>query len=121
MKILFVCTVNKCRSPTAEWLYAKNQEHEVDSAGVDKDANTVVDQEVLLWADWIFVFERMHRNKIRKIAPSIYGKLKIECLYIPDEYEFMNGVLITMLANKLTPYLGPPARTGNSIDLEDRI
>ena len=38
MKILFVCTQNACRSPTAEWLYAENPEHQVASAGVAPDA-----------------------------------------------------------------------------------
>jgi predicted protein tyrosine phosphatase len=44
------------------------------------------------------------------IAPGLYGKLRIECLYVPDDYEFRNPLLLTILAHKLTPYLGPPAR-----------
>jgi predicted protein tyrosine phosphatase len=63
MRALFVCTVNRCRSPTAEWLYGCNPEHMVASAGVDRSAATVVDAELLQWAERIFVFERMHRNR----------------------------------------------------------
>jgi predicted protein tyrosine phosphatase len=43
MKILFVCTQNACRSPTAEWLYAENPEHQVASAGVAPDAEIPLD------------------------------------------------------------------------------
>ena len=115
MKILFVCTQNKCRSPTAEWMYSRNSEHSVASAGVATDAENPIDRDMLAWADRIFFFERQHRSKIRKFAPDLYGKLKIECLYVPDEYEYKNPQLITLLEYKLVQHLGVPLNRASDL------
>jgi predicted protein tyrosine phosphatase len=109
--ILFVCSKNQCRSPTAEWLYGKNDDLSVSSAGTDSNSNNVASIDDLRWANQIFVFERSHRNKIRSIDRRFYDSLKIECLYIPDDYAYMDITLLYILCEKLTPYLGAPVRT----------
>jgi predicted protein tyrosine phosphatase len=44
--------------------------------------------------------ERHHRSTIRKKFPDIYNSKKIVCLYIPDEYDFMQPELITILKQR---------------------
>ncbi len=65
-KILFVCSQNRLRSPTAEQVFASRPDMEVDSAGTNHDADTPLTAELVEWADMIFVMERTHRNKLQK-------------------------------------------------------
>lgn len=97
MNILFVCTINKMRSLTAETIYLKDDRFQVKSAGTDKGATTYISRDLLEWADYIIVMEKEHRNKIRKIYPDLYLKKRIICLYIPDEYNYMDDQLIELL------------------------
>ena len=100
-KILFVCTVNRMRSATAHKNYESDQRCDIQSAGTDKTANTVLTLELLSWADSIVVMETHHRNHIRKYYPEIYKNKKIVCLYIPDEYDYMQTELIGILKYKI--------------------
>lgn len=101
LKLLFVCTVNRMRSATADNIFKQDKRFEVRSAGTDKTANTVLSQEILSWADSIIVMERHHRNHIRKHFPDVYQNKKIVCLYIPDDYDYMQPELIEMLQAKV--------------------
>lgn len=100
LKILFVCTINRMRSATAHRMYETDERFEVKSAGTDKSAHTVISLELLEWADAIVVMERYHRNAIRKHFADIYASKKIVCLYIPDNYDFMDPELIDILSAK---------------------
>ena len=100
IKVLFVCTVNRMRSATAHKIYEDDVRLEVKSAGTDKSASTVVSLELLDWADAIVVMEKHHRNTIRQRFPDIYKNKKIVCLYIPDDYDFMQDELIGLLKDK---------------------
>ncbi len=73
---------------------------EILSAGTDKNANTVLTPELLNWADTVIVMEKHHRNTIQKKYREIYNNKRIVCLYIPDEYDFMQPELITILKTK---------------------
>lgn len=101
LKILFVCTVNRMRSATAHKMYETDNRFEIKSAGTDKTANTVLSEEILNWSDSIIVMEKYHRNHIRKYFPNIYKNKKIVCLYIPDEYDYMQTELIKILKDKV--------------------
>ena len=101
LKILFVCTVNRMRSATAHKIFQSDQRFEVDSAGIDKSASTVLEPEHLEWADVIIVMEKYHRSFIRHTYPEYYNKKKIVCLYIPDDFNFMQPELIAILKNKV--------------------
>lgn len=96
-KILFVCTVNRMRSLTAEKLYEHDQRFVVKSAGTDPSARVCLSEELLVWADGIVVMEKHHRNFIRKRFPLLYENKRIVCLYIEDEYEFMQQELVVLL------------------------
>ena len=60
-KVLFVCSQNKLRSPTAEQVFASRTDLEVDSAGTNQDAENPLTGELVSWADVIFVMEKTYR------------------------------------------------------------
>jgi predicted protein tyrosine phosphatase len=100
MKVLFVCTVNRMRSATAHKIYEGDSRFEVKSAGTDRTANTVLTEELLNWADAVVVMEKSHRSFIRNNHFKIYNSKKIVCLYIPDDYDYMQAELISILKDK---------------------
>lgn len=65
-KVLFVCSQNRLRSPTAEQIFSTRTDIEVASAGTNKDAETPLIGEMVAWADIIFVMEKEHRNKLQR-------------------------------------------------------
>lgn len=74
MTVLFVCTQNRLRSPTAEQVFADWPGVETMSAGLGNEAATPVSPELLAWADTIFVMEPalvalLHR-KVPPYLPS---------------------------------------------------
>ena len=101
LKILFVCTINRMRSATAHTVFQNDHRFEVKSAGTDKTANIVLSEDLLNWADSIIVMEKHHRNYIRSKFPRVYDNKSIVCLYIEDEYEYMQPELISILKDRL--------------------
>lgn len=105
-KLLFVCSQNRLRSPTAEAVFSEYEGLEVDSAGVDREAEVPLYGEAIQWADIIFVMEKSHRSKLsKKLQPWLKGK-RVICLDIPDEYEYMEPALVELLKKKVLPLLG---------------
>ncbi|MGL5806151.1 MAG: low molecular weight protein tyrosine phosphatase family protein [Xenococcaceae cyanobacterium] len=105
-KLLFICSQNRLRSPTAETIFSEYKGLEVTSAGLDRGAEMPLCSEDILWADLIFVMEKSHRRKLsQKFQPWLKGK-RVICLDIPDEYEYMQPALIELLKKKVLPLLG---------------
>lgn len=105
LKVLFVCDANRLRSPTAEAIFTGRPDFDVKSAGLAKQATVPLTIELLEWADLIFVMEKRHRNIIQSRFKEIYQRKRIICLYIPDDFEFMDPELIVLLEQRVTPYL----------------
>ena len=104
VRVLFICSRNKLRSPTAQDLFA-GPGVETDSAGPAPDADCVLSAEQVEWADLVFVMEKQHRAKLRqRFAASLQGK-KVVCLDIPDRYQFMQPELVTLLQQKVGLHL----------------
>jgi predicted protein tyrosine phosphatase len=114
-RILFVCSQNKLRSPTAEAIFANHPGIEVDSAGLNHDAISPLSPEQIAWADLILVMERSHLTRLnRKFRSHLRGK-QVAVLAIPDRYEYMEGELIALLMQKCARYIPSvvsPGRTG---------
>jgi predicted protein tyrosine phosphatase len=105
MNILFICSRNIWRSPTAETIYKSRQEHNVRSAGTEPSARVRVSAKSIMWADIIFVMEKKHKQRLLdKFATEIAGKT-IVILDIEDEYGFMDEELIDMIKLSVDPYL----------------
>jgi predicted protein tyrosine phosphatase len=84
-KILFVCGANIDRSPTAEKLFNNVVEGlEVKSAGTFESAVNPLTEELIEWADEIYVMQMIHRYAIRKMMPSALRKVRV--LGIQDVY-----------------------------------
>ncbi|URW75952.1 low molecular weight protein tyrosine phosphatase family protein [Sphingomonas donggukensis] len=103
--ILFVCSQNRLRSPTAEQVFADFPGIEVSSAGTNNDAENPLTHELVAWADLIVVMERTHRAKVRtRFRSALHGK-RIVCLDIPDDYRFMDPDLIGLLRARMARHL----------------
>jgi predicted protein tyrosine phosphatase len=103
--ILFLCSQNKLRSPTAEAVFAGHPSVDVDSAGLNNDAEVPLSEEQVEWADLILVMETTHRNRLnRKFGKSLVGK-RVVVLNIPDDYDYMDPVLIKLLKQRCAPYI----------------
>jgi len=104
-KVLFICSQNRLRSPTAEQVFSSWRGLEVSSAGTNNDAENPLTAELVEWADLIFVMEREHRNKLqKKYRASLNGK-RVICLGIPDDYEYMDPHLVRLLQAKVPQFL----------------
>src|SRR5262245_48762357 len=103
--ILFVCSQNKLRSPTAEAIFADHPQIDVDSAGLNHDAIVPLSPEQVEWADLILVMEKSHRNKLaRKFRKHLAGK-RVVVLDIPDNYDYMDPVLVGLIKRRCAPFI----------------
>ena len=104
-RILFICSQNKLRSPTAEAIFADHPKIEVDSAGLNHDAEVPLSEEQIEWADLIIVMEKAHRSRLnQKFKAALAGK-RIAVLNIPDNYDFMDPDLISLLKSRCANYI----------------
>lgn len=105
MNVLFICSRNRLRSPTAEQVFAGWPGIETASAGTERDADNPVTPELLAWADIVFVMERRHRSKLSaKFRSHLDGK-RVICLSIPDDYDYMDPELVRLLCTVVPPHL----------------
>lgn len=103
--VLFVCSQNRLRSPTAEQIFSKRHDIEVSSAGTNNDADNPLNRELVEWADIIFVMEKAHLNKLRQRFRSALKDTRMICLDIPDRYQFMDPELVRLLEAKVSRHL----------------
>jgi predicted protein tyrosine phosphatase len=92
-RVLFVCTANQQRSPTAEAIYRDDPRFEVRSAGTHTLANRQVTQDQVRWADLIVVMEERHARAIESSFREELGETPVLVLGIPDVYGYMDRTL----------------------------
>lgn len=105
IKLLFICSRNQWRSPTAEALFANNSQYEARSAGTANGARVKVTAAHLNWADMIFCMERKHADILSETFPVELEGKQLITLRIPDEYSFMDPILIDTLQTELSDWL----------------
>ncbi len=105
-KLLFVCSRNRWRSPTAEALFKNHPRFAARSAGTESGARIKVTACHLGWADVIFCMERKHADRLRERFPEELADKPLITLRIPDDYSFMQPELISLLQAALEPHLG---------------
>ena len=103
-RVLFVCSQNKLRSPTAESVFSGRPGFEVASAGTDPAADVPISSELIEWADVIFVMEKSHRSRIQRHFKPLLKNKRVVVLNIPDEFEYMDPELKKILEAKLGSY-----------------
>ena len=101
MNILFICSGNKLRSPTAEKVF-KSDTINTKSAGTSKKAKKVVDSKDIKWANTIYVMEEKHKQRLMAYFPDSVKFKEIIVLNIPDNYKYMDRELIKILKDKIS-------------------
>ena len=105
LRILFVCSQNTLRSPTAEQVFAGHPGTECASAGTNNDAETPLTAELVEWTQVIVAMEKQHRTKVSKrFRKHLVGK-RIVCLDIPDDDAFMQAELVGLLESRAARFL----------------
>lgn len=103
--LLFICSLNKWRSPTAEHIFADLPNIQTDSAGLNRGAEVRLDTDQIEWADIILVMEKKHQKKMNETFRIYLADKKVVVLNIPDNYHYMDDDLIRILKTKCQPYL----------------
>ncbi|MFZ3193598.1 MAG: protein tyrosine phosphatase [Moraxellaceae bacterium] len=107
MNVLFICSRNQWRSPTAEQVFRRGYAINVRSAGTASSAKRVISVQDLIWADLICVMEHKHKQRIFAAFPRLIQFKTIVVLDIPDDYLYMDPELIELLKTSVTPLLHP--------------
>ncbi len=105
IKLLFICSRNQWRSPTAEALFKNHPRYEARSAGTESGARIKVTDCHIGWADKIFCMERKHADRLRARFPDELKDKSQITLRIPDDYDFMDPELVERLRAELAPHL----------------
>lgn len=105
LEVLFVCSRNQWRSPTAEKVFARHPGIVSRSAGTSAKARRTLGARDLERADVVFVMEDKHAQRIRSSFPRLCAYLPVYVLDIPDEYRFMDPALVEILERAVPPLL----------------
>jgi len=98
-RVLFVCTGNIDRSPTAEDILKEVPGFEVRSAGTMPGARRCLTRSDVEWADRIFVMEDHHRVSVLGLDPGADSRVKV--LGIPDMYIRGDERLVELIRKEL--------------------
>ena len=105
-KLLFICSGNRDRSPTAEDLFRGSQRYETKSAGTHPVAVRRITQDLIDWAEKIFVMCERENHHLTYLRTNfdLNGKTVYD-LDIPDRYDQGSPELVSILKAKLSRYL----------------
>jgi protein-tyrosine phosphatase len=92
------------RSCTAETVYAA-EGYSVKSVGTEMTATVTLSNEIILWADIIFVMEEKHKVIISTLFSDIADNKNIIVLDIPDNYYYMELELVELIKERVAPHL----------------
>jgi predicted protein tyrosine phosphatase len=106
INVLFVCSRNQWRSPTAEQVWRKHPALSVRSGGTSPNARHHVSAADLSWAQVIFVMEEKHKSRLVAEYRRILENKPIHVLDIPDEYKYMDAELVELLQASVAEILG---------------
>lgn len=109
LRVLFICSGNLERSPTAEQVFRNWVELDVKSAGSDESALNPLTKDVIDWADMIFAMEENHKRRVLEISPDSSGKIIV--LGIEDVYYRSDPGLVKILKKRVTPYVKAKLKT----------
>lgn len=113
-KLLFVCSRNRWRSPTAERVFAHSPVFEVRARGLSASAARRLSISDVAWADVIFVMESDHKRQLVRLFRGELAGRPVHVLNIPDDYQLMDPELVDLLTAGVEAALGPlgPASGG---------
>ena len=102
--LLFICSRNQWRSPTAEKVYTQKG-FSARSAGTSPNAKRTVSVKDIQWASHIFVMEKKHKQRLVAKFNRLLTYKKVIVLDIPDDYQFMDKELISILRDLVEHHL----------------
>ena len=105
MNLLFICSGNKWRSPTAEKIYANDPRVKVRSAGTSRSAEHTVNIHDIRWAEIIVVMEYQHKQRLSATFQQSLEHKPIHVLDIPDDFGFMDDELIDWIRDMVEPII----------------
>lgn len=104
--ILFICSRNQWRSPTAEQVWRRHPLLAVRSAGTSPKARRTVSAQDIAWAEVIFVMESKHKSRLLADFGRLIAGKTVHVLDIPDEYQYMDPELVAQLQDAVGALLG---------------
>ena len=105
MRILFVCSRNQWRSPTAEQVWRRHPALQVRSGGTSAGARHRVSADDVAWADVILVMEERHQTRLKADFGRLLAQKRLHVLDIPDEYRYMDPELVDTLQTAVSALL----------------
>jgi predicted protein tyrosine phosphatase len=105
LNLLFVCSRNQLRSPTAEAMWQRRPGISARSAGTSPHARRPISPADIRWADVIFAMEPKHQHRLQANFARLLEHTPLRCLDIPDDYRCMDPALMALLEAKIAPYL----------------
>ena len=105
VNVLFVCSRNQWRSPTAERVFKGHPALVARSAGTSLSARHHISHADIDWADVILVMEDKHRQRIVEEYTRLAEHTPIRVLDIPDEYKYTAPKLIDIPEQTVEPLL----------------
>ena len=103
--VLFICSRNQWRSPTAEQLWRRHPQLSVRSAGTSPNARRRVSADDIAWSSVIMVMEEKHKSRLKaEFSRALEGRV-IHVLDIPDDYRYMDPELVTQLTESVAALL----------------
>ena len=105
LNVLFVCSRNQWRSPTAEKVFSTHSLLKTRSRGTSPRARVALCSSDIKWSDVIMVMEKKHKQRITAKFPGETKYKEIHVLGIEDNYRFMDDELIEVLQDCVVPIL----------------
>lgn len=94
-------------TPTAADILVNWPNINTDFAGLSKDAEDRVTEELIAWADVIFVMEARQKKRLRTVLGSPVSGRWLISLNIPDKFDAHDPELVNLIVQKMEPYFGP--------------
>ena len=88
MNILFICSMNQWRSPTAEKVFQNLDQITTRSAGTSSKAKRTVSHKDVTWSDIIIVMENKHKQRLKADFRQELNYKNIHVLDIPDDFKY---------------------------------
>lgn len=104
-RVLFLCSRNRRRSPTAERVFAAWPGIAATSAGLAPDAEEPLTADALEGVDLVVMMERAHRARLQRRFGAHLRSARVVCLDIPDDHAFMDPALVALLQTRAGPHL----------------
>jgi protein-tyrosine phosphatase len=93
------------RSRTAESIYSDDSRYIVKSAGISKKAQVRLTEDLIIWADIVFVMQSKYRDVIVDLYPIESLSKEIVSLDIPDTYYYMETLLVELIKSRVNSFL----------------